>query len=93
MASDQLVDTVSEEDFLVVKFRRGKTRAFDQLFLKHYGAICYYTQEFIADIESAKDLVSDIFIKLWRLMENFENLRAIKSFLNDCAPTQKPAVI
>ncbi|WP_162852573.1 RNA polymerase sigma-70 factor [Dinghuibacter silviterrae] len=81
MASDQLVDTVSEEDFLVAEFRRGKTRAFEQLFLKHHGAICYYTREFIADTESAKDIVSDIFIKLWRLRENFENLRAIKAFL------------
>ncbi|TDX01821.1 RNA polymerase sigma-70 factor [Dinghuibacter silviterrae] len=81
MTFGELVDTVAAEDFLVSEFRRGKTRAFEQIFLKHHGAICYFTAEFIYDGEAAKDIVSEVFVKLWHLRENFENVKAIKAFL------------
>lgn len=81
MTFGHLVDTVSEEDFLVAEFRRGKTRAFEKIFFKLHGSIVYFTTEFINDAEAAKDIVSEVFVKLWHLRENFADLRSIKAFL------------
>jgi RNA polymerase sigma-70 factor (ECF subfamily) len=77
----QLVDADAEEAFLVAEFRRGKTQAFEQIFMKQHAAICYFTKEFIKDQEAARDIVSEVFMKLWSIRDNFENLRAIKAFL------------
>jgi RNA polymerase sigma-70 factor (family 1) len=75
------VAIVSNEAFLISEFRRGKTRAFEQIFVKYHGALCYFAQEFVQDQEAAKDLVSEVFIKLWALRNDFETLRTIKAFL------------
>lgn len=77
----QVVDMVSEETLLIEEFRMGKTKAFEQVFVRHHGAICYFAHQFVKDEEDAKDLVSEVFIKLWSLREDFANLRSIKAFL------------
>lgn len=69
------------EAYLVSEFRKGKTWAFEQVFRDLYGTICYFTQDLVDDQELSKDVVSEAFIKLWSLREDFQNLRAIKAFL------------
>ena len=79
--SASMADTIQDEAYLISEFRRGKTRAFEQIFFKFHGAICYFAQEFINDPESAKDIVSEIFIKVWNLKHDFDSVRSIKAFL------------
>lgn len=72
---------MSDEAFLVGEFKREKPQAFELIFQKYYGAICYFAQDFLQDEDAAKDVVSEVFIKLWGMREDFDNLRSIKSFL------------
>ncbi|TDX01822.1 RNA polymerase sigma-70 factor (ECF subfamily) [Dinghuibacter silviterrae] len=71
----------TEEAYLIAEFRKGKTWAFEQVFRQFYGTICYFVQDFQVDADTSKDIVSESFIKLWGLREEFENLKAIKAFL------------
>lgn len=73
--------SISDELYLVTEFRRGKPRAFEIIFNKHYGALCYFAYEFVDDRDASEDIVSDVFIKLWTMRDNFHHLRAIKAFL------------
>lgn len=73
--------TLSDEAFLMGEFKRGKPRAFELIFNKHYGALCYFSNDFLQDRDAAEDVVSEVFIKLWTMRDDFENMRAIKSFL------------
>ena len=63
------------------EFKRGKPRAFELIFNKHYAALCYFANDFLLDRDAAEDVVSEVFIKLWTMRDDFENVRAIKSFL------------
>jgi RNA polymerase sigma-70 factor (ECF subfamily) len=71
----------TNEAYLMEEFRKGKTWAFEQVFRQFYGTICYFVQDLLKDGETSKDVVSEAFVKLWNLKEEFENLRAIKAFL------------
>jgi len=70
-----------DDVFLIGEFRRGKPEAFKQIFDQYHGAICYFAREFVKDNELAKDIVAEVFVKLWNIKENFENIRSVKGFL------------
>ncbi|TKG89860.1 RNA polymerase sigma-70 factor [Puteibacter caeruleilacunae] len=40
---------------------------FSELFEKYYARLCRYANHFVDDIEVCKDMVQDIFIKLWKI--------------------------
>lgn len=73
--------TVADDAFLIAEFKRGKPRAFEIVFNKHYGALCYFAYEFIGDRDAAEDIVADVYIKLWTRREDFDHFKAIKAFL------------
>lgn len=73
--------TVSNESFLITEFKRGKPHAFEIIFNKHYGALCYFAYEFLGERDAAEDVVTDVYIKLWTIREDFDHIKAIKSFL------------
>src|ERR1700744_4571985 len=73
--------TVTDEAFLIAEFKRGKPHAFEIVFNRHYGALCYFAYEFLGERDAAEDVVTDVYIKLWTIREDFDHFRAIKSFL------------
>jgi len=76
-----LADVVTEEEYLISEFRRGKTKAFEQIFVELYGGLTYFAQEIVKDPEAAKDIVTDSMVILWGKNQDFENMRAIKAFM------------
>ena len=72
---------LSDEEILVAEFKRGSTVAFERIFMKFHGAITYFCLKFILDEDGAKDVASELFMKVWNMKDDFENLRAIKAFL------------
>jgi RNA polymerase sigma-70 factor (family 1) len=76
-----LTVTQSDHDFVLSEFRRGKERAFELIFYKFYGGVCYFANNIVDDPHAAEDIVEEIFIKLWQLREDFKTFAAIKSFL------------
>jgi RNA polymerase sigma-70 factor (family 1) len=62
-------------------FRRGDTAAFMRTFEEHHRPLLYFARTIVTNTEAAEELVSDCFIKLWQLREQFETATNIKSFL------------
>jgi RNA polymerase sigma-70 factor (family 1) len=57
----------------------GDETAFEGLFREHYAALCGFARKFVADKETAEELVQDMFMQFWdkRLNLNLEvSLRA-----------------
>jgi RNA polymerase sigma-70 factor (family 1) len=74
--------TLLREDALVVgEFKKGDPRAFEKIFDQFYSAVCYFILEFVKDPEISRDIVSEVFMKLWDRKEDFDNMSSIKSFL------------
>lgn len=52
-------------------------RSFDIL----YPSLCVFANKYVDNLETAKDLVQEVFIKIWKNHLNFENDKSIKSYL------------
>jgi RNA polymerase sigma-70 factor (ECF subfamily) len=66
---------------LVSQFNRGNSKAFASLFQIYFPVISYFSRSFISRMQEAEDIASEVFLKLWELRGNFENIDKIKSFL------------
>ena len=69
------------EDVLIWHFKKGRTRALEQLLNKYHAGICNYAMGFVLDREISKDIAAEVFITLWNKRGEFERIQSIKSFL------------
>ncbi|WP_308991288.1 RNA polymerase sigma-70 factor [Mariniflexile litorale] len=51
------------------------------LFNKLYSLLCVFSNKYIEDLEVSKDIVQDVFIKIWEDKIEFKNESNIKSYL------------
>jgi len=70
-----------DQNDLIKKFAAGNKKAFATVYENQYGAIFYLAKKLLDDTDLAADIVSDSFLKLWRLHENFDSIQSIKVFL------------
>ncbi|PAU93024.1 hypothetical protein CK503_13965 [Aliifodinibius salipaludis] len=68
-------------DDLVEKIRQGDEHAFEKLFCKYYYDLCSFAYQFTSCEERAKDLVQDVFEKIWNRRKKWEVHRSVKAYL------------
>jgi RNA polymerase sigma-70 factor (ECF subfamily) len=73
-------------------------RPISYLFDIYYSRLCYFAFTLINEKEDSKDMVQDVFLKLWQGNHQFESEIAIKNFLylsvrNACLNYQRHAII
>lgn len=56
-------------------------KEYKSLFDKLYTSLCLFANKYIDDIENSKDIVQDVFIKIWEDKIEFQNENNIKSYL------------
>lgn len=66
---------------LVNDIRNGNIRAFKQLFEDYYPILCVYSQQYITDPESCKDIAQEVLLTYWERRKNFNEIHQLKSFL------------
>jgi len=59
----------------------GDQHAFNEIFSLLYQRITYMVVRMVGDEEDAKDILAEVFIKLWDKRTDFHSLSAMKSFL------------
>ena len=71
-----------EEFFLYEELKRGKEYAFDFFFNYYYPGLCVYAQKIISlPEEEARDIVQDVFVKLWNDCKKLDIQFSIRSYL------------
>lgn len=66
------------------KIKGNDIKAFEFVFNKFYGALCSYSYRLIKDEETAKETVSDTFLKLWQQRDQIEITKGLKPYLFRC---------
>ncbi|MCL3781835.1 RNA polymerase sigma-70 factor [Prolixibacteraceae bacterium JC049] len=51
----------------LLKIRKDKETAFSEIFDTNYVKLCHYAHTFVEDFDQCKDIVQELFAKLWRL--------------------------
>lgn len=54
---------------------------FENLFREHFTGLCYFAQKYLGDLDSSKEIVHNVFIKLWENRHSFEWEKPAKSYL------------
>ena len=80
MPSDDITNLNSDKE-IVQKIKESSDSAFKLLFTKYYNSLinfCFYR---IRNFEASKDLVQEIFTKLWISRDNLDPEKPIKAYL------------
>lgn len=57
------------------------SKEYKNLFYKLYASLCLFANKYIDNLDVAKDLVQEVFIKIWEDKVEFKNENTIKSYL------------
>lgn len=64
---------------------KSKEQKFRKIYEDYYASFCMYAKQFIDDRSIREDIVSDIFVNLWRKWDEMElNPETIPAFLKTC---------
>jgi RNA polymerase sigma-70 factor (ECF subfamily) len=63
----------SQDDILKKKF--------EGLFREHFTGLCYFARKYTGDLDSAREIVHTVFIKVWENRSEFDWNKPVKSYL------------
>ncbi len=63
------------------KLKSGDVKFFELLFFEYYRGMTAYALKFVEDMETARDLVQDVFFYIWEKREVIHIDRSLKSYL------------
>jgi RNA polymerase sigma-70 factor (ECF subfamily) len=56
-------------------------RKFEALFREHFTGLCYFARKYTGDLDSSKEIVHNVFIKIWENRLEFDWDKPAKSYL------------
>lgn len=81
-------DLKSKHSELVKKIREGDKDAFERLFHKYYARLCVFSNTYVKSIDTSRDVVQDVYIKIWDNRENFFITQSLKAYLYQAVRNQ-----
>lgn len=66
---------------LVRRISRGDKTAFKQLFFDHYYGLCSVAEQITKSSDQARDVVQEVFLKIWRTHTEFSVNVSLKAYL------------
>jgi RNA polymerase sigma-70 factor (ECF subfamily) len=54
---------------------------FEKLFHEHFRALCYFAKKYVGDLDISKEIVHNVFIRLWENRSAFDWQKPAKSYL------------
>jgi len=69
------------KDQLALRIKLGDEQAFELLFRKYYIRLCGFTNKFLDNPEESREIVQDVFMKIWEGREDIDPEDSLKSYL------------
>jgi RNA polymerase sigma-70 factor (ECF subfamily) len=69
------------KDQLAVRIKLGDEQAFELLFRKFYVRLCAFANKFLNDPEEAKEIVQEVFAKIWEGRDLIDPDDSLKSYI------------
>lgn len=81
-------DLKAKHSDLVKSIREGDKNAFEILFHKYYARLCVFSNSYVKSIDTSRDVVQDVYIKIWDNRENFVITQSLKAYLYQAVRNQ-----
>lgn len=78
----------SSRDKLVARIREGDRDAFEELFNTYYSRLCVFSNSYVKSLDLSRDVVQEVFIKIWKNREDFTIDQSIKAYLYQAVRNQ-----
>lgn len=75
-------------DEFVEKIRSGDQYAFEKMFHIYYSKLCVYSNSYVRSLDVARDVVQEVFIKIWDNRQEFEISHSLKAYLYQAVRNQ-----
>jgi RNA polymerase sigma-70 factor (ECF subfamily) len=70
-----------DEHNLAESIREGNDAAFEKMFFEYYASLCRFSKGYVGTADAARDVVQEVFIKIWSNRVNFYIHTSVKSYL------------
>lgn len=71
-----------QSDFITLKkIKEGDIKAFESVFKLYYSPLCMYAASLTGRMETAEEIVQELFYTFWKERENIHLLHSLKSYL------------
>lgn len=54
---------------------------FEKLFREHFTTLCYFARKYLGDMDSSKEIVHSVFVRIWENRAEFDWEKPAKSYL------------
>jgi len=71
----------ADSKFIINSLRKGEEHAYELLFSEYYKVLTVFANKYVNDIETAKEIVQDLFVHLYEKRENLDINSSLKSYL------------
>lgn len=72
---------IQEEDYLKLRISKGDKDAYAIVFRKYYGKVYNFILSIVKDADTAKDMVQNVFMKLWDKRRMLTSIQSLDSYL------------
>jgi len=72
---------VDSNDSLIDGLKSGDKLVFETVYREYYTQLYYYCLRYVEDIEDAKGIVQDLFVKLWDMHDELEINTSLNAYL------------
>lgn len=79
------MSTAAEEKLLVIRFKEGNHAAYKVLYQKYAPKLFAFSRKYIYDAEDAREIVQDVFLRLWEKRENVDESQSFSSYVIQAA--------
>ncbi len=69
------------ELIILAKIKEGDIKAFEEVFRRYYSPLCWYAAGITGNMESAEEIVEELFYTLWKNKEQLQIFQSLKSYL------------
>jgi len=74
-------NTDNTDDSLVTLLKKGDKQAYEILFEKYGTKLYYFALKYLKEKEDVKDLLNEVFLKLWENRQNLKTQSSVQSYL------------
>ncbi|MCC5905297.1 MAG: RNA polymerase sigma-70 factor [Balneolaceae bacterium] len=76
------------EKELIEKIRKGDEEVFGELFRTWYSDLCLFANQYVGSADLSRDVVQEVFIRIWDNRENFNINSSVKAYLYKAVKNQ-----
>jgi RNA polymerase sigma-70 factor (ECF subfamily) len=71
----------SKKTDLAERIRCGDQAAFESMFHHYYSRLCVFSNSYVKSLDISRDVVQEVFIKIWDNRESFHISQSLKAYL------------